>query len=602
LIGCPSADEVKRCGGLVPRDEIAAGGPGDCGLAAADRRRWWVLLSLIVSLVLVVLDTSIVSVALRTLALPAPAGLGASSGELQWAVDSYTLVFATLLITAGAVADRFGRKRTLLVGLLVFGMFSAVSAYAQHAGQLVAARCGLGIGAALVVPATLAIITNVFPAEERPKAIGLWAASAGLAVAIGPVTGGLLLEHFWWGSIFLINVPIVLVGIAAIAAVVPESADPAGSRFDPLGILLCVTGLGLLVLGIIKGGEIGAWTAASVWGNVLAGLVVLALFVLWERCCGRPVLDLGWFRQARFSAAGAAISVVFFGLLGSSFYMIFYLQSVRGYSPLRAGSCLLPLAVAQLVFSPQSTALARRFGVRVVCTAGLLLTALAFLGVSTLDQHSPIWRCEVLFFMMGSAMGLVMPAATTAAMATLPEQKAGAGAALLNAMRQVGGALGVAVLGSILSSHYRARLQEPLGLLPAALRPLAGESIAGTLTVADRLGPRGAPLAADAVHGFVAAQRVTSLAAASVMLLGAVAVFVFLPRHREHPDASARRVASREIGLKALTQTSNVPLSDQADGVSSSSPDAEETEEAEEAETAEPGDRALHSPTMDAEP
>ncbi len=537
----------------MPHDEIEPEATGAGDHAAGHPRRWWVLASLVVSLVLVVLDTSIVSVALRTLALPAPAGLGASSGELQWAVDSYTLVFASLLITGGVAADRFGRKRTLLAGLLVFGAFSAASAYAQHAGQLVAARAGLGIGAALVVPATLAIITDVFPARERPKAIGLWAASAGLAVAIGPVTGGLLLEHFWWGSIFLINVPIVLAGFAAIAAVVPESADPAGSRFDPPGILLCVAGLCLLVLGIVKGGEAGAWTALPVWGNALAGLAVLALFVLWERRSSHPVVDLGWFRQARFSAAAAAIAVVFFGLLGTSFYMIFYLQSVRGYSSLRAGCCLLPLAVAQLAFSPQSTALARRFGVRAVCTAGLLLTALTFLGVSTLDQHSPIWRCEVLFFMMGSAMGLVMPAATTAAMATLPDRASGAGAALLNALRQVGGALGVAVLGSILSSHYRDGIQESLRLLPAGLRPLAGESVAGTLTVADRLGPRGAPLAADAVHAFVSAQRVTSLAAAGVMLLGAVAVFVFLPRHREHPNPAAQRTPP-EGGLEFRTE------------------------------------------------
>lgn len=540
-IGYSDIDEVKRCGFPVLQNETVPQGPGDSDVSTADPRRWWVLLSLIVSLVLVVLDTSIVSVALRTLALPAPDGLGASSGELQWVVDSYTLVFATLLITGGVVADRFGRKRALLTGLLVFGTFSAMSAYARDAGQLVAARAGLGIGAALVVPATLAIITDVFPVRERPKAIGLWAASAGLAVAIGPVTGGLLLEHFWWGSIFLINVPIVLVGFAAITAVVPESADPVGSHFDPLGILLCVMGLGLLVLGIIKGGEIGSWTAVPVWGNALAGLAVLVLFVLWERSCVHPVVDLGWFRQARFSAAAAASGVVFFGLLGTSFYMIFYLQSVREYSSLRAGCCLLPLAAAQLVLSPQSTALARRFGVRAVCTAGLLLTALTFLGVSMLDQHSPVWQCEVLFFMMGSAMGLVMPAATAAAMATLPEQKSGAGGALFNALRQVGGALGVAVLGSILSSHYHDRIREPLGLLPAGLRPLAGESIAGTLTVADRLGPRGAPLAAAAVHAFVAAQRATSLAAAGVMLLGGAAVFAFLPRHRGRPDAGASR-------------------------------------------------------------
>ncbi|GAA0437442.1 MFS transporter [Streptomyces luteireticuli] len=498
---------------------------------AAEPRRWRILACLVVSLVLVVLDTSIISVALRALALPAPDGLGASSGDLQWSVDSYTLVFATLLITAGLAADRFGRKRVLFAGLLVFGFFSAMAAYAHDASQLIVYRGGMGIGAALVVPATLAIISHVFPPAERPRAIGLWAASAGLAVAIGPVTGGLLLEHFWWGSIFLINIPVVLVGSTAVALVVPESADPAPRRFDPVGVALCVAGLGLLVLGIVEGGELDDWASPRVWANSLGGLLLLGAFVLWERRSSHPAMDLRCFRDARFSAATAVVGIAFFGLLGSSFYMIFYLQSVRGYSSLQAGCCLLPLAVAQLVASPNSTAATRRFGVRAVCTAGLTLTALTFFGVGLIDQHSPIWQCEVLFFLMGGAMGLAMPAATASAMSTLPQRSAGVGAAMLNSLRQVGGALGVAVLGSLLSSHYRGRIRDALRPLPAALRPVAEESVEGALTVAARLGGTGGDaLAARAVDAFVSAMRVTSLVAGGVTLAGAVVVWVFLPR------------------------------------------------------------------------
>ncbi|MBH1934195.1 DHA2 family efflux MFS transporter permease subunit [Streptomyces sp. AV19] len=498
----------------------------------ADPRRWRILASLVVSVVLVVLDTSIVSVALRTLALPAPDGLGASSGDLQWSVDAYTLVFATLLITAGLTADRFGRKRTLLAGLLLFGIFSATAAYAQDAAQLIASRGAMGIGAALVVPATLAIITHAFPPAERPRAIGLWAASAGLAIAIGPVTGGLLLEHYWWGSIFLVNLPVVLVGSVAVALVVPESADPAPRRFDPVGVLLCVAGLGLLVLGIVEGGELGAWTPPRVWANALGGTALLGAFVLWERRTSHPAMDLRCFRDARFSAAAAVVGVVFFGLLGSSFYMIFYLQSVRGYSSLQAGCCLLPLAAAQLVVSPASASAARRFGVRAVCAAGLTMTALTFFGVSLLDQRSPLWQCEALFFLMGSAMGLAMPVATASAMSTMPQRTAGAGAAMLNSLRQVAGALGVAVLGSLLSSHYRVRVREALAPLPTTLRPLAEESVEGALTVAGRLGATagGDVLATRAVEAFVSAMRVTSLVAGGVTLVGAVVVWVFLPR------------------------------------------------------------------------
>ncbi|HVD28937.1 MAG TPA: MFS transporter, partial [Mycobacteriales bacterium] len=291
-------------------------------------RRWWILGVLVISLLVVILDNTILNVALKTI----QADLGASQGDMEWAVNSYVLVFAGLLFTWGILGDRYGRKRMLLAGLLIFGLTSVLTAFAQTSGQLIAFRALMGIGGGAVMPQTLSIITNVFEPRERGKAIGVWAGFSGVAIALGPITGGFLLEHFWWGSVFLINVPVVVVGLVLVFLLVPESKDPHPGRIDPLGVVLSIAGLVLLVYGIIRGGQDNDWTSPLVLGTILGGLVLLAAFALAERLSPHPSLDITLFRNPQLSAATAAIALSFFALIGVTFYFSYYLQAVRGYS------------------------------------------------------------------------------------------------------------------------------------------------------------------------------------------------------------------------------------------------------------------------------
>nr|WP_247746454.1 MFS transporter [Streptomyces oryzae] len=504
--------------------------PGEA--AAIHRRRWTVLGVLMLSLLVVVLDNSILNVAMKTLARPAPVGLGATQSELEWAINAYTLVFAGLLFTAGLLGDRLGRKKVLLAGLLVFGAGSVLAAFSAGPGELIFYRALMGLGAAFVMPATLAILMNVFPREEQPKAIGIWAGGVGLAIAIGPITGGLLLDHFWWGSVFLVNAPVVLVALVAILALVPDSRDPAPGRLDPLGVLLSVAGLVLLVYGIIEGGQLADFTDPKVLATAGGGVLVLALFLLHERRSSHPALDVRYFRKPAFSAAVAAIALVFFALMGAMFFGVFYIQSVRGFSPLEAGLLLLPLAAAQMIFSPRAAKAVNRFGAKAVCTVGMLLVAVGMFAFTTLDETTPLWRLEVIYFLMGGAMAFIMPPATVSIMQSMPTEKAGSGSAVNNTFRQVGGALGVAVLGSLLSTRYRDGVDGALSAvprLPGEARHEAGESIEATLALADRLGPAGQALVHPAKAAFVDAMHTTVLASGSVALLGALVVAVWLP-------------------------------------------------------------------------
>ncbi|SEF57192.1 drug resistance transporter, EmrB/QacA subfamily [Actinacidiphila yanglinensis] len=496
---------------------------------AVHRRRWAILTVLLFSLLVVVLDNSILNVAMKTIAQPAPTGLGASQSELEWAINSYTLVFAGLLFTAGLLGDRLGRKKVLLLGMFVFGGGSALSAFAGSAGELIAWRGVMGLGGALIMPATLAIIMNVFEREEQPRAIGIWAGVVGLAIAVGPITGGLLLQHFWWGSVFLVNVPIVIAGLIAMFLIVPDSKDPRPGRLDPIGVLLSIAGLVLLIYGIIKGGQYGDFTRTGVWATAVGGLVILIAFVLYERRSDHPALDISYFKKREFSASVAAIGLVFFALLGVTFFIIFYTQSVRGYSPLQSGLLLLPLAAAQMVFAPRARLLVDRFGARLVCAGGMMLTGVSFLGFLLLGESTPIWVLEVLFFLMGTAMAHVMPPATVMIMSSLPREKAGSGSAVNNIFRQVGGALGVAVLGSVMSTVYRNGINGHLGSLPAAQRGSAAESIEATLGFAQKLGPRGRVLVQPADHAFIHAMHITAASSAGVAILGGIIALVFLP-------------------------------------------------------------------------
>jgi EmrB/QacA subfamily drug resistance transporter len=491
-------------------------------------RRWGILGVLVFSLLAVVLDNTILNVAMKTIADPV-AGLGATQSELEWAINSYTLVFAGLLFTFGVIGDRTGRKRMLFVGMALFGLASLASAYAQDPTQLIFARAAMGIGGAAIMPATLAIISNVFPPSERGKAIGIWAGGVGLAVAIGPITGGVLIEHFWWGSVFLVNVPIVAIGLVLIGTIVPESRDPKPSKLDPIGVLLSVVGLVSVVYGIIQGGELATIASAQVLVPTLGGLAVLAVFVWWERRTDHPAFDVSNFGNVRFSSAISMMGIVFFAMMGGMFFLTFYLQIVLGFSPVQAGALMIPFAAAQLIFAPLSQRVNARFGAKVSSTVSLGVLTLVLASYALFDQDTPILLIEVIFFVQGVAMANIMPPATTAIMESLPREKAGVGSAMSNTVRQISGALGVAVLGSVLSSAYRGEVAPALSGLPANLQHTAGESIMATVGAAEGLGQQGQALLKPAFAAFIDGMHLTALVSAAIALVGVAVVAKWMP-------------------------------------------------------------------------
>ncbi|WP_018347740.1 MFS transporter [Longispora albida] len=509
-------------------------------------KRWSILGVLVVSLLVVVLDNTILNVAMKTIADPVH-GLGATQSQLEWAINSYTLVFAGLLFTFGIIGDRIGRKKMLLTGLVLFGIASLASAYAQDPGQLIAARALMGLGGAAIMPATLSIISNVFDPKERPKAIGIWAGAVGLAVAIGPVLGGLLLENFWWGSVFLINVPIIAIGLVAVFSLVPESRDPAPGKIDFVGVLLSIVGLGLFVYGIITGGESGDWSHPEVWGTIALGALVLAAFVYYESRIDHPALDVRLFRDPRFAAAVSAVGLVFFAAMGVMFFGAFYLQMVRGFSPIETGLLFLPFAAAQLIFAPRSAGLVRKYGAKAVCATGMFLVTFVLGAFMFVGESTPVWVLLALWFIQGAGMANVIPPTTEAVMASLPREKAGVGSAVNNTIRQVGGALGVAVLGSVLSQVYRSEMDSHLATfpVPAAVKEQASESIAATYSVATELGQAGHALIAPANSSFVEAMNWTAAGSALVALLGALAVLRWLPGRRPAAVPEAKSEPSK---------------------------------------------------------
>ncbi len=491
-------------------------------------RRWTILAVLVLSLLVVVLDNTVLNVALRTIADPIR-GLGATQADLEWAINSYTLVFAGLLFTAGVIGDRIGRRRMLLIGLVLFGLASLASAYAQTPTQLIWARALMGIGGAAVMPSTLSIISNVFDPRERGKAIGVWAGAVGLGVAIGPVVGGALLENFWWGSVFLINVPVIALAVVLVTMLVPESRNPSPGKIDLVGVLLSIAGLLALVYGIIDGGEHG-FGRLSVWSWIGLGLAILALFVWQERRTDHPSLEVKLFKDARFTAAVATIGLVFFAAFGTLFFLAFYLQLVRGFTPLQAGLLMTPFAAAQLIFAPQSAGMVRRFGPKAVCATGLALVTIGLAGFAFVGATTPLWVLIVLTFIQGAGMANVVPPSTESIMSSLPPQKAGVGSAVSNTVRQVGGALGVAILGSILSAVYRIEIGDSISALPEPARSAAGESISGAYGVAAHAGPAGAPLVDAANSAFVTAMHWAAGGSALVAFASVFVALAWLPR------------------------------------------------------------------------
>jgi EmrB/QacA subfamily drug resistance transporter len=524
--------ELARTREAAPAEELPPG----------YAQRWWVLATMTVCLLVVIIGNTILNVALPTLQRE----LGATQGELQLAIDAYILVFAGLLFSWGVVGDRIGRKRVLLIGLTLFAVASVLAAFSGSAVELIVWRAVMGIGGAAVQPTTLAVLTNVFPPGERGRAIGVWASTAGIGVAGGPLAGGAVLQHFWWGAVFLISVPVCALGVVAILAFVPESRDPSPRRLDIPGVLLSIAALAGLVYGIIRGGSGAGWTTPGVLGPLLAGLALLGLFIWLQRRSTHPALDVSLFRNPAFSAAAAALGLNFFALQGATFYLVYYLQGARGYSPLQSGAALIPVAVGMALMGTRSSRLAERFGAKAVCATGFLLVGASFGGFQLLDAGSPAWLLVAVLSLQGLGMGAVFAPATESIMSVVPREKAGAGAAVNNSVRQVGGALGVAILGSVLSAAYQAHLGSTLDGLPARVRDQAAESIVATLETVRRVvagsdedtARAAGTVVAPAREAFISAMHLTAVGTAATALVATVVVLIWLPGRRRRQTTS----------------------------------------------------------------
>lgn len=508
-------------------------------------RRWAILSVLVVSLLVVVLDNTILNIALPTI----QRDLGATQSQLVWAVDAYVLVFAALLFSWGVIGDRFGRKKVLIIGLTLFAIASAIAAFSNGPSMLIGMRALMGVGGAAVLPTTLAIITVVFPPHERGKAIGVWAAAVGAAVALGPILGGILLQHpnwfEWllgnaWGSVFLINVPIVIVGVIAIAKVVPETKNPNPRSLDIPGLLLSITGLGLLIFGIIHASETRDWLAPTVLIPAFVGVALIAFFLWIESRSDHASFDVGLFKNRGYAVSITAVSLAFFALSGITFVLPFYLQILRGFDTLSAGLAFVPFAVGQIIAAPRSAAMVEKFGYRAVMSFGLGAVAVALGALSVIQIDTPIWVVLVVFFIFGFGMGNVIAPASTVMQNVLPLARAGAGSAVQNTVRQVGGALGVAVIGTILATRYATNVEPFLGNLPAEIpdqaKEVASESIIGTVSVLNQAAESGLPAAtvaqlqSGAFEAFLNASHITSLISTVIVIIAFLIVLFGLPK------------------------------------------------------------------------
>jgi EmrB/QacA subfamily drug resistance transporter len=489
-------------------------------------RRWRILGVLCLSLTIVMVGNSTLNVALPSLTRQ----LGASNTELQWIVDAYALVFAGLLFPAGAIGDRFGRKRVLQIGLFVFLVGSVMATLADSSGQLIVARAVMGAAAAFVMPSTLSSLTTAFPPRERARAIGMWAGVSAAGAAIGPVASGLLLEHFWWGSVFMVNIPLIVLALVLGRGLVPESRNPAGHPLDLPGAVLSMVAVTALVFAIIEAPTHG-WTSDPTLGAFALSLAAAVAFVVRERTAVHPMLPLRLFRDRRFSVSSAGISLAFFAMFGTWFLMAQYLQFVLGLSPLQAGLVFLPFSVIILLASPQAPRLVVRFGGRAIASTGFLCVALGLFAFSRFTVDSPVIAIYVAIVPMAFGMAIVTSPLTAAIMTSVPPGIAGVGSAMNDTTRELGGALGVAVLGSITTTRFATELAPSLSGLPDASRDLASSGLAGVSQVASGVaGPVGEALQGAADLAFVDALRSATLIAAVVVLLAAIGARLLLPQ------------------------------------------------------------------------
>jgi EmrB/QacA subfamily drug resistance transporter len=496
------------------------------------RRRLAVLATVCLAVFAINIDTTIVNVALPDLTRQ----LGATTRDLQWVVDGYNLAFAALVLAGGSIGDRIGRRPVLLIGLLGFGLAAGLASVCSSSGALVGMRFVMGTFAALIYPTTLSIITNTYPDRaDRAKAIGVWGAVTGLGVAVGPVTGGLLLSHFWWGSVFLALVPVAVIAAGLTFVVVPESRQPGAARLDLPGLLVSSGAIGLLVYTVIEAPQHGWASTRSLTGFVAVALLV-AVFVAVERRREHPMLDVGLFRTPAFSAASGAVTVAFFALFGFIFLITQYLQFVRGYGALSTGVRILPVAGSIAVGSVVGARLAGRVGTRVVVMTGLGLFGAAFAWIALSAADESYLRIALQMTIMGTGLGLTSATATESILSVLPPAKAGIGSAVNDATREAGGTLGVAVIGSVASSVYLHHLgRTAVAHLPAHATVTARSSVGAAYAVARHAPtPLSSRLVADVTASFMHGLHVGCVVAAGVCWAGAVGALA-LPGRTPRP-------------------------------------------------------------------
>jgi MFS transporter, DHA2 family, multidrug resistance protein len=490
------------------------------------RQRWWILTVLGLSLMTVIVGNTALNVALPTLSRK----LGASTSQLQWIVDGYSLVFAGLLLSAGAIGDRFGRKGALQFGLLVFLGGTLLAAFTPHAWATITGRVIMGLGAAFVMPATLSILTNVFSAEERPKAIAVWSAISFAGAAFGPVISGFLLEHFWWGSVFLVNVPVIALALIGGYSLMPKTRDPEQAKLDPVGALASIVALGALVYAIIEApnhgwlhGQTLVWFTVAVMSGVF--------FVWWERRVAEPMLDLALFRNPRFSVAAAGITLVYFAMFGQFFLLAQYFQAVLGWGALKAGLAQVPFALTIILIAPRSPKLVQRFGPNRVVAGGLLLVSCGLLAMSRVGAHTAYLSLLPRLLVTSTGMSLIVSPMTTSIMSAVPLRKAGVGSAMNDTTRELGGSLGVAVLGSIVASRYTSHLAPVLASIPGLGSMPAARSVSAAVFAGKALGGAdGERLVTAAREAYLSGMHIAVAVASAIALVASIMVYRLLPK------------------------------------------------------------------------
>ena len=501
------------------------------------RQRWWTLATISATILVIVLDATVMNVALPTIQRE----LSATNSQLLWMVNAYALMFGALMLTTGALGDRFGRAKLLQTGLAVFGLSSIGAYLAGSATTLIIWRVFMGAGAAMILPTTLAIITNVFPAKERGKAIGIWAGLNAIGIALGPIIGGALVQNFNWNSIFLINIPVAVIALILGWFLIPDSRDSNPRKLDIVGNILSLAGLSALIYGLINGGSKG-WTNPQVLGPLIGSVVIILIFVLWERRVAQPLLEISFFRNARFSAGIGVLVIMGLGLNGFQYVGTYYMQFVQGYNALGTGLRYLPLAIGMLLGAVTADRLVKRLGTKWVMVLGFVGTAIMFIFISRLRIDTPFWQFGTELFFSAVFLGYIVAPVTDAIMGALPKAKAGIGSAMNSVFRMIAGAIGVAAMGAIVGSIYTSNFAKSAAAipeLPAALSQKAGDSIGAAVGIAGsgQLPPAVAnALAQTAKQSFMDGWQTMAIIVCIIFVVGAIVVFKFMPaRHKPVP-------------------------------------------------------------------